>query len=139
MDEWLTGLPATQPRPLKALLAAHTTVDALLQSVADRNVKMVFDTYHLGLEEGVVGRIAEMIPHLALVQLGDARRPPDREQNRCRLGSGVVPLAEIVAALKAGGYDGYYDVELLGEEIEADDYRSLLQHAKETFATLVRD
>ena len=55
-----------------------------------------------------------------MVQLGDARRPPAGEQNRCRLGEGVVPLAEIVAALKAGGYDGYYDVELLGEELEVD-------------------
>ncbi len=110
---------------------------SLLQSVADLNVKMVFDTYHLGLEEGIVARIAEAVPHFALVQLGDARRPPDGEQNRCRLGVGMVPLAEIIAALKAGGYDGYYDVELLGEEIETDDYRSLLQHAKEAFAALV--
>ena len=45
--------------------------------------------------------------------------------------------AEIIAALKAGGYDGYYDVELLGEEIETDDYGSLLQHAKEAFRNLV--
>ena len=74
---------------------------------------------------------------MAIVQLGDARRPPDGEQNRCRLGEGIVPLAEITAALKAAGYDGYYDVELLGEEIETDDYRSLLEHAKEAFATLV--
>ena len=77
------------------------------------------------------------LPQLAIVQLGDARRPPEGEQNRCRLGEGVVPLAEIVAALKAGGYDGYYDVELLGEELEAADYPSLLRHAKEAFERLV--
>ena len=71
------------------------------------------------------------------MQLGDARRPPDGEQNRCRLGEGAVPLAQIVAALKAGGYDGYYDVELIGEELEAADYPSLLEHAKEAFGRLV--
>ena len=49
----------------------------------------------------------------------------------------MVPLAEIVAALKAGGYNGYYDVELLGEELEAADYPSLLRHAKEAFEALV--
>lgn len=111
---------------------------ALLRSVAELNVKMVFDTFHLGWEQGVAVRVAEAVPHIALVQLGDARRPPDGEQNRCRLGQGRVPLPEIVAALKTGGYDGFYDVELLGEEFELDDYRSLLQHAKEAFATLVR-
>jgi sugar phosphate isomerase/epimerase len=109
----------------------------LLEKVAAANVKMVLDTYHLGLDGGLLGRIAQLVPQIALVQLGDARRPPDGEQNRCRLGEGVVPLGPIVAALKAGGYDGYYDVELLGEEIEPADYRSLLEHAKEAFGTLV--
>jgi sugar phosphate isomerase/epimerase len=90
------------------------------------------------LHDGLVERITEIVPHTAIVQLGDARRPPNGEQNRCRLGQGIVPLAEIAAALKTAGYDGYYDVELLGEEIEADDYRSLLKHAKEAFAELVR-
>ena len=49
----------------------------------------------------------------------------------------MIPLKEIVAALKAAGYDGYYDVELLGEEIEPTDYQSLLEHAKTAFARLV--
>jgi sugar phosphate isomerase/epimerase len=108
-----------------------------LQAVDHPQVKMVLDTYHLGRQEDLVDRMAEIVPHVAMVQLGDARRPPNGEQNRCRLGAGVVPLREIVAALASAGYDGYYDVELLGEEIEADDYRSLLQHAKEAFDELV--
>ena len=118
------------------LTSLDDTLD-LLQTAASPQVKMVFDTYHLGLHSGLVERIPEIVPHIAIVQLGDARRPPDGEQNRCRLGDGVVPLPEIAAALDAAGYDGYYDVELLGEEIETDDYRSLLEHAKETFAKLV--
>jgi sugar phosphate isomerase/epimerase len=118
------------------LTSLDDTLD-LLQTVADPHVKMVLDTYHLGQQGDLAGRIAGIAPQIAIVQLGDARRPPDGEQNRCRLGKGVVPLADIIAALKAGGYDGYYDVELLGEEIEADDYRSLLEHAKEAFGKLV--
>ena len=117
-----------------------TTLDdtlELLAAVASPQVKMVLDTYHLGQEDGLVDRLSAILPHVAIVQLGDARQPPEGEQNRCRLGEGVVPLAEIVAALKAGGYDGYYDVELLGEELESADYPSLLKHAKEAFESLV--
>ena len=117
-----------------------TTLDdtlQLLDAIASPQVKMVLDTYHLGQEEGLVGRLATIVPQVAIVQLGDARRPPEGEQNRCRLGEGVVPLAQITAALKAGGYNGYYDVELLGEELEAADYPSLLRHAKEAFQWLV--
>jgi len=109
----------------------------LLQAVGSPQVKMVFDTYHLGLQDGLADRVSAVVPYIAMVQLGDARQPPNGEQNRCRLGDGRVPLPEIVAALKAAGYNGYYDVELLGEEIEAHDYPSLLKHAKEAFAKLV--
>jgi sugar phosphate isomerase/epimerase len=98
---------------------------------------MVLDAYHLGQEDGLVDRLAAILPQVALVQLGDARRPPHGEQNRCRLGEGLIPLADIVAGLKVAGYDGYYDVELLGEELETADYPSLLRHAKEAFGRLV--
>jgi sugar phosphate isomerase/epimerase len=109
----------------------------LLHAVGSPMVKMVLDTYHLGQDSGLIERIGEIASQVAIVQLGDAAEPPSGEQNRCRLGEGIIPLEKIVAALKTAGYDGYYDVELLGEEIEMLDYQSLLQHAKEAFAELV--
>jgi len=117
-----------------------TSVDDVLElidAVGSPQVKMVFDTYHLGHDEAILERIGQITPHLAIVQLGDARQPPAGEQNRCLLGQGTLPLREIVAALADAGYDGYYDVELLGEEIETSDYHSLLEHAKEAFARLL--
>jgi sugar phosphate isomerase/epimerase len=117
-----------------------TTLDetlALLDAVASPQVKMVFDAYHLGQDPGIVARIPQLASQVAIVQLADAKRAPCGEQNRCRLGEGVIPLREIVAALKTAGYDGYYDVELLGEEIETIDYQALLEHAKTAFAQLV--
>ncbi len=110
---------------------------SLIHFVDSPQVKIVLDTYQLGLCPGLAKRIAEIAPHIALVQLGDARCPPNGEQNRCRLGEGVVPLRQIVAALKSAGYEGYYDVELLGEEFETMDYQSRLEHAKKAFAELV--
>jgi len=117
-----------------------TTVDDVLElidTVGSPTLKMVFDTYHLGQDPDIVARIPEFAPHVAMVQLGDARQPPATEQNRCRLGDGVVPLREIVDAFQAAGYDGYYDVELLGEEIETIDYHELLEHAKQAFEEFV--
>lgn len=109
----------------------------LIRSVAAPQIKIVLDTYHLGLDPGLVGRIAEIAPYLAIVQLGDTRQPPNGEQNRCRLGEGIVPLRQIVATLKSAGYDGYYDIELLGEELETTEYNSLLDHAKKAFTELL--
>ena len=117
-----------------------TSIDdvlSLLSAVGSPQVKMVFDTYHLGQDAAVIPRIPEIVPHVALVQLGDARQPPSGEQNRCPLGEGTVPLQEITAALTAAGFDGYYDVELLGEEMEHVDYRALLRQAKEAYERLL--
>ncbi|MGD0899305.1 MAG: sugar phosphate isomerase/epimerase family protein [Thermoguttaceae bacterium] len=109
---------------------------ALVEAVAHARVKMIFDSYHLGYDPGLADRIPKIVSSVAMVQLGDAREPPHGEQNRCPLGEGVIPLREIVGAFRAAGYDGYYDVELLGEEFEAADYPSLLNRVRQAFAEL---
>ena len=110
---------------------------SIIQAIDRPQVKLLLDTYHLGQDPGLVQRIPEIAAQIALVQLGDAKCPPQGEQNRCRLGDGVVPLRQIVCALRSAGYDGFFDVELLGEDIEALDYHDLLAHAKEAFADLM--
>jgi len=112
---------------------------SVIEKSGNSCVKLVFDTYHVGHEANLVERIAQLVPHIAIVQLGDSRQPPSGEQNRCRLGEGRLPLKEIVAALKTAGYDGYYDIELLGEELESADYHALLEHAKAAFGELVQN
>jgi len=118
-------------------LTALDDVMNLLDAVNHDHVKFVLDTYHLGWDSQLTKRIPQIVPRLALVQLGDAKAPPQGDQDRCRLGEGALPLREIVDALSAAGYNGFYDVELLGEELEHADYRDLLRHAKKAFAELV--
>ena len=50
---------------------------------------------------------------------------------------GALPLSCMIRALKRAGYDGYYDVELLGEAIEVCDYAQLLERTRTTFSELV--
>lgn len=117
-----------------------TSLDAALdviEAVDSPSVKLAFDTYHLCQDGLPSGRLAEAAACLALVQLGDSRQPPEGEQNRCHLGQGTLPLAEVVAALREGGYDGYYEVDLLGEEIEEAEYGDTLQRSKDFCAELI--
>lgn len=91
-----------------------------------RHLKLVYDHYHFpGLIENPA-LMADLAPHLALVQLGDARRPHSAAQERCPLGEGVLPVWETMSALQFAGYAGCFDVELMGAEIEAADYEQLL-------------
>jgi hypothetical protein len=46
----------------------------------------------------------------------------------------MVPLRRIIGKLLAAGYDGFFEVELIGEEIEASDYHDLLHGSRQAFA-----
>jgi len=109
---------------------------AVVRAAESPRVKLAFDTYHWGCD-AVVERIGELAPHIAIVHLADGRHPPVEEQQRMRLGEGAVPLEKIISALNAAGYDGDYDVELIGEEIELTDYCQLLEHSMAAYTRLM--
>ena len=109
-----------------------------VRSVDCPQLKLAFDAYHLGHDQTALERLHEIAPLIAIVQLGDAKRPPTGEQNRCRLGEGYIPLKEIIAGLTEAGYSGFFDVELMGEDVENLDYAELIEHSKRAFAELLQ-
>ncbi len=117
-------------------LTSFSDVIELLDGFDSPRVKIVLDTYHLCQDGTDLDSLAEIVPRTALVQLGDARQPPSGEQNRCRLGQGKIPLGPIVSHLTKAGYDGYFEIELLGEDVETDDYATLLSDSKQVFEQL---
>lgn len=119
-------------------LASLDDALALLDKHEHPRLGLVFDTYHLGFDEKNIARIAEIAPKIKIVHLGDGRETPGREPNRARLGDGIVPLEEIVAALKSAGYDGDYDVEVIGEDVVGLDYRTLIEHIQGEYQRLLK-
>jgi len=117
-----------------------TDLDAtlkLIHAVDCPQLKLVFDSYHLMQVESVLNRLEEIVPHIAVVQLGDAQQPPCGEQNRCCLGKGVLPLRELVRGLVEVGYQGFFEVELLGEDMEFSNYEELLSESKHALEGLL--
>lgn len=107
---------------------------AMISEIGHPLLKLTLDTYHLGWERDFLSRLESLAPRVAVVHLGDGHPPRNQEQNRCRLGEGEIPLKDIVARLSELGYNGYYDVELLGEAVESADYHDLLGQSKQAFA-----
>ncbi len=118
------------------LTSVEETV-ALIEGIGHPQLKIAFDAYSFGLDSGTVNSLASLVPHLAVVQLGDARQDPDGEQERCPLGAGVIPLEKIVLSLTEAGYDGYFEIKLMGQEIETADYLELLRASHQTVTRLV--
>lgn len=106
---------------------------ALIESIDSPHLKLVFDTYHFGHDRSLLSNLNEIVPHLALVQLGDRVIPHGTDQQRCPLGQGIVPLRRIIAGLHDVGYDGAFDVELCGLGFEVGGYHQLLADCRQRF------
>jgi sugar phosphate isomerase/epimerase len=110
---------------------------AVMDCAGSPRVQLAFDAYHFGADRAALDQLGGFSGRIAIVHLADGNTPVEQEQNRTRLGGGEIPLAEVLAALSAAGYDGDYDVELVGQEIEATDYRELLRHSKAAYERLL--
>ena len=108
-----------------------------VQSYNSDYLKVVFDAYHFAHDPAVLANLEEIVPHIALVQLGDRLADHNLDQDRCQLGQGVVPLTEMMARLIDAGYEGDFDVELAGQEIELADYDKLLSSSRRAFDELL--
>jgi len=106
---------------------------SLIESFQSPHLKLVFDAYHFGDDQAVISNLREIVPHTALVQLGDRHKAHGIDQDRCLLGKGNVPLATIMHNLLEAGYEGDFDIELAGEDIESRDYHHLLEISKLAF------
>ena len=111
------------------LTSIPDTLDVIAK-IGQPNLGIVFDSYHLGQDENVIDWLPSIVPLIRLVQLGDARGAPLGEQNRCMLGEGHLPLSSIVQVIESYEYSGFYEVELVGEDMESYDYDRLLADSR---------
>lgn len=112
------------------LTSLADTLD-LLDVVDHPRVQLALDTYQLGFDPQLLAMIPELVARTAIVHLGDGHLPRDREQLRSPLGQGEVPLVDILSALESAGYAGFYDVELIGPDLDEVDYRSRIIAARQ--------
>jgi sugar phosphate isomerase/epimerase len=87
-------------------------------------------------DPNVLDWLPSAVPFIRLVQCGDAKCAPLGMQNRCLLGDGCVPIPEIIQTIERYGYEGYYEVELLGEDVEEYDYEHLLDSSRKLLNSL---
>lgn len=100
-------------------------------------LKMAFDTYHFPLQGAGLSELECLTPHIGLVQLADAHTPHGIDLDRCPLGEGGVPVEKLVHTLMRCGYEGYFDAELMGQDVEAMPYTQLLDHTRSAYDRIV--
>jgi len=117
--------------------------DEIVRGVGQTNVGLVIDSFHFYAGGSTMGSIDALDPsRLFIFHINDAENlPREQLEDRHRLlpGLGILPLKEIVAALRRIGYDRVASVEIFRPEYwERDPYemareaQSAVERALET-------
>ena len=115
------------------------SLDKMLDFLADcqhPQIGLNLDLFHLRNTPRLIERIPELIPWIRLVQLSDCPSQPTSDMDRCLLGTGSLPVAELVETLEALGYRGFYDVPLMSTAARNGSYAESLQATRRTFEEL---
>lgn len=125
--------------PLRQDLSfVNTLADARqIARAAGRGGGYVLDFFHSGWERRLletVRRDAARLIHA--VQISDYKRVTMRTMDRALLGKGILPLRAIFRALEAGGYRGWYEVEIISDDVERMGYERALRQTRAAFVKL---
>jgi sugar phosphate isomerase/epimerase len=99
---------------------------------------VVLELNNAWIERRLYDDIRARTDRIALVQVSDFQVGTLAANERVVPGDGDIPLVRIAGTLAAAGYDGWYDIELLGRAIEDEGYASVVPRALARVRALFR-
>lgn len=98
---------------------------ALIEEIDHPLCGLFVDTYQLWRSDDLLPAITRAADHIMAVHVADSRPAPRSVEDRLVPGDGVIPLREILDAVKKTGYDGWYTIEIMSDELWGSDYDQL--------------
>jgi sugar phosphate isomerase/epimerase len=104
---------------------------------AGRGGGYVLDLWHSGWERGLLDTIRrDAARRIHAVQVSDYKRVTMRTMDRALLGRGILPLREVFRGLEASGYRGWYETEIISDDVERLGYERVLRRTRTAFGRL---
>lgn len=134
-------LPAIEPSLRPSLSFVNNLRDAII--VAERTgVKIVADFGNMWMERDFREAMADAMPHIGLVQIGDIvigsrENPPPG--GRAHIGAGDLPIRRMIEDVLDAGYDGVFDLEIVGPDHTADCDEPALRRGILATSSLLHD
>ena len=118
----------------------HSFHDALdfVDALDAPEVGVVLELNNAWIERHLDANLRTRTARIAVVQVSDFKVGTLRASERVMIGDGDIPLRRLLHALAAAGYDGWYDIEVLGPAIEAAGYEAVIPQALTRFRELWR-
>ncbi len=104
------ALEPVHPTQADAFSFVHTIPEAL-ELIDGEHVAIMLDTWHVSDPD----EIEPYVDDIAGVHVADRRELTRSHFDRVLPGDGVLDLAGVFRTLEAGGYDGWYDVEIFSD------------------------
>jgi sugar phosphate isomerase/epimerase len=101
---------------------------ALVRELDSPWLGLLLDVYHTWWSYDVLDEYAEAADLIFNVHIDDWRHPMrDLVLDRALPGEGVMPLVELLRAIAATGYDGWYEIEVRSLDFEQSDPQVVVQ------------
>ncbi len=101
----------------------HSLADAFY--VADRTgLDVIVDLQTAWLERDLAALVRDHLDQVALIQVSDYLLGTEVRMSRAVPGDGDIPLTRIIGDILRAGYQGAFDLEILGPRIEEEGYAS---------------
>lgn len=134
------GLEILHPMYLDAWSAISTIEQAIdiIEDVDSRNVGLVLDLYHIFWDPKLSDGIKRAAGKIFGVHINDWRFPTrDILLDRVLIGDGIIPVDKIIGEINETGYEGFFEIEILSEELSKTDYSELLEKIKESYQKII--
>ena len=115
---------------------AHTLADTIaLAELA--GIGLCIEWHACWMEAGLKTLLRQAIPRTGLVQVSDYVLGDRTAPCRAVPGDGVIPLDRILGDVLDAGYEGVFDIELVGPRIVAEGARAATQRAAQRVSEIL--
>lgn len=123
-QEFGVRLAVEPTNPLRTDVSFVLCVRDAVELARMAGIGVVVDFYSAWYERNLDRLLRSNIDLVALVQIGDYRLGTFDMPNRCAIGDGDIPVERLLAIVLEAGYEGPFDLEILGPKIEEEGYRA---------------
>jgi sugar phosphate isomerase/epimerase len=108
----------------------------IVNEVGSPSVGLMFDTYHVWQEPGLLDTVKEATGKIVACQINDWR-PVTRSMNdRMVPGEGCIPLRTLLDAVQVAGFSSWYDVEIFSDELRHVAPKEFLERCKKGYDSI---
>jgi sugar phosphate isomerase/epimerase len=99
----------------------------IVEAIDSPCLGLFVDVYHVWWDYDLDVLIPRAKGRIFGVHVNDWREPPrSTNRDRAMIGEGIIPLKHILGLIEETGYQGFYEVEILSEELWNIDHNELL-------------